>query len=203
MDLAQLRRAVYTRLGTTSSDAAYPAQAVNGALNEGNHFLESEEQWPWLDAEETITTVGGTDTYTPALDWLQTHRSGLVIAGYLPLTLYERDDLDRNWTAEETGQPAAYAVFRDRIVLRPTPGGAYSITHRYIRMEPDLTGDTDQPLAPRKYHAAIAEYATYLLLRGNRDDSRAVAAFNAYSAWVRRMAEETRRSSGPMTVSLR
>lgn len=201
MNYSQLRQSTLTRIGVSSNDALFTATVVGDLVNEAIHTIEVEFDWPWLEAITTHSTTAGTQTLTVPTDWLRTDK--LWIADNDPLEYLGFGDLRQQYDVTGRGQPEAYSIVADAIYLGPTPDSTYTVNHLYIRREPDLTSDTDSPLMPASFHMAIVELATALGLRRSREEARAVVAENSYNNWLRRMADNRRRSSQPMRVRVR
>lgn len=201
MNLSQLRQSVLSRMGLTSADALFTSTVLTELVNEAVHAIETENDWPWLEAITTHSTTAGTQTLTVPTDWLRTRNLWITDNG--PLTNTGFTDLRARFEASVQGQPAMYSVTADTIYLGPTPDAVYTVNHHYIKREPDLTSDTDSPLMPASFHPAIVEHATYLGLRRSREEGRASVALDAYQGWLRRMVDNRRRSSQSMRVRVR
>lgn len=202
MNRAQLREAVYDRLGVTSADGQFTSQVVDRLLNDALHLIEVEHDWPWLQATASISAVAGTGSYAVPSDWLRTRY--LRIDTYQPFVLREIGDLEERWPDSTTrGRPDDFAIEGDAVLIRPIPDASYTITHRYVKREPDLTDDTQSPLMPASFHAAIAERAAYLGLRRSREEGRAQVCLQAYQEWQGRMVDDRRRTQGPLRVKIR
>lgn len=207
-DLSALRTKVLDRIGVPSTDPQFPAALLTRFVNDAMHFIETDHDWPWLNASATITTTAGDDTYAFPADYRRT-RSILAPSGGepLPLRRYSIDELDSRWPTSGRGRPEAWGVDGEQIILRPMPDAVFTLTHRYVKSEPDLAGDTDVPLMPTAFHAAIAEVAAWMALRRDKQDPRAVAAWSAYAneqaGWRRKMLDDARRFGGPARVRVR
>lgn len=201
MNLSQLRSSVLSRMGLTSGDPLFTSPVLTELVNEAVHVIETEEDWPWLEAITTHSTTAGTQTLTVPTDWLRTRN--LWIADNDPLVNTGFTDLRARFDATTRAQPTHYSLTADAIYLGPTPDATYTVNHHYIKREPDLTSDTDSPLMPASFHAAIVEHATYLGLRRSREEGRASVALDAYQGWLRRMIDNRRRSSQSMRVRVR
>jgi len=201
---SELRTEVYDRLGVATTDGQYPAAVLDRAINSAMHFIDTDGNWPWLHNTATLTTAAGTGDYPPPADWARTIQ--LVIPSYQPLERADVGAMDSSWDATTRGKPEVWTVWGDRIFLRPVPDAAYAYTHRYYRAEPDLSADSgagSTPLMPARFHPAIVEVATWLLLRRSKEDGRAVGAKATYDEWRARMADDRRRFSGPSKVKVR
>lgn len=201
MNLSQLRTGTLNRMGATSDDVYFTSSVLTELINESVHTIETEYDWPWLEAFTTHSTTAGTQTITVPTDWLRTRV--LWIANYDPLQPLGFADLRIQYDASSQDQPSAYAIAGDTIYLGPTPGATYTLNHLYIKREPDLASDTDSPLLPASFHAAIVEHATYLGLRRVQQEERAALALDAYQGWLRRMVDNRRRSSQSVRVRVR
>ena len=201
MNLGQLRTEVYDRLGVPETDGQYPAAVLTRAVNAALNFIEAEQDWPWLTNTATLTTAAGTGDYLPPADWSRTVH--LQRASYEKLQRVSIGELDSLWDPTTSGPPEAWCPWSERIFLRPVPDAAYAYTHRYIKVDPALVADADTPLMPARFHVAIAEIATWFLLRRSKEDGRAIGAKAAYDEWRARMADDRRRWSGPSKVKLR
>lgn len=207
MNLAQIRSRIYSRTGLAPSDPQLTTVAANEFANDAMHMIEAAQDWPWLQKMVTFTTTGGVDTYAsstfaPDGDWLRSRE--LIVPGDRPMEHYDLWELDSRWPlTTATGRPYEWAIDTDQIVLRPVPDGVYVVNHHYLRTEPDLVADTQSPLMPAKFHAAIAELGAWLALRQDHEEPRAAAALQAYQQWERNMRDDTRRFSSPGRVRVR
>jgi hypothetical protein len=86
-----------------------------------------------------------------------------------------------------SGQPLYFGFRADELQLRPVPSSTLSVVHTYIKAEPVLSGDTDEPLLPEPFQQAAVEYAAYLGFRRANNLEDAGAALAAYEAWIKRM----------------
>lgn len=207
MNLAALRTAVLNRIGVPASDSFFTAALLNEFINEAVQAWQHEEAWPWHQGTETLTTVAGTASYSP-LDPTWTMTKNLYIAGFEPMLLSNQPDVDY---VTVQGQPVAYYVFQEKIVLSPTPDAVYSVVHQYYKGEPILVADTDTPLTPAEFHYALASYAAHLALlragevsyyRGNIT-GRSAALYQEYQQWLERARSNRRRSAAPIRPRVR
>lgn len=201
MNLTALLTEVYGRLGVPSGDALFTSAWVTQSINAALHEIESEEDWPWYEASETLTTAAGTQSYNLASDWLRTRE--VKPANDYPLERNGIHQLEEWWPFGDSGQPSCYAIEQGKIYLFPIPNGVYSLTHRYVKTEPDLASGSDTPLMPAQFHAAIAELATYVALKRSRDDARGASALAAYQRWLSKMRKYRRRHKGPARIRTR
>ena len=206
MNLTTMRTAVRTRLGVSPTDSFFPDPQLTDLINEALQATNNEDFWPWVQGTATINTVAGTAAYAVPADWHLT--KALYIPGFEPMILSNLQDVD---FITVQGQPVAYVVFQDQVVLSPTPDGVYQVTHQYYKQEPNLVADTDTPLMPAEFHYAIVAYASHLAhmrsgevdyYRGNIT-GKAAAAYQEYEQWLARMREHRRRSAAPIRPRVR
>lgn len=207
MNLTQMRTAVLDKVGVPASDSFFSSSQLNTFINEAVSAFQHEESWPWHQGTETLTTVAGTASYAP-LDTNWTMTKNLYIAGFEPMILSNQPDVDY---VTVQGQPVAYYVFQEKIVLSPTPDSVYSVVHQYYKNEPLLVSDTDIPLCPAEFHYALVSYAAHLALlragevsyyRGNIT-GRSAALYQEYEQWLERARSNRRRSAAPLRPRVR
>lgn len=202
MDLAALRAAAYDRAGSDSTDLTLTTAVMNRFVNAAVQFIETDLDWPWLKAKETLVTTAGVDFVTPGADWARTDE--LVIAPYVPLTAAASvEQLDADFDPEGRARPTSFAESEGKIYLRPVPDAVYSIVHRYVKASPALTDDAHTPLIPVRFHDAIAEVAAAHAARRVREWERADRCMASYAEWRRHMIDDRRRVTGPGKVRLR
>lgn len=183
MDLEALRGALRTRLGVPDTDALFTDAVCTELVNAALHAIEVRHDWAWLEGVETIATANADDSYVPHASWMRT--VSLTISGRLPLERKSIAELDQ--LLGTTGDPRYYGIFAEQIVVRPVPTGVLSLTHRYIKAEPDLSGDADEPLMPESFHQSIVELAAHYAFRRSNQAADAGAALAAYQQWEERM----------------
>lgn len=206
MNRAGLVNAVYNRIGVASSDGQLTPTVLGQFVNDANHAIEVMEDWPWLMTSATFTTTANTATYPTPANWLRTDEilfnwnDGSTPA----LEHLSPREINDRYPASSINQPVAWSIQGDQIMLRPIPDGVYTITHWYYRTEPDLFQDSDTPVMPQSFHAAIVELAATFTLRRVQQEGRAVSAQAAFdNVWLPRLQNHRRRFSGPIKVRVR
>lgn len=184
MDLSALRTAVRTRLGVPAGDPLVTDTNLTDLVNSALHYLETEHDWPWLEATEDLATGIGTPSVTPGATWLRT--IDLRVANGVVLSRRPIEELDFLASAG-TGEPRLWCVTGATIALFPTPSAVVTLKHRFVRTEPDLVSGTDTPLVPASFHSAIVEYAAHLAYRRTRQADHAKVALDAYADWLAQM----------------
>lgn len=191
MDLDDLRAAVLVRMGRPAEDAMFPEARLTDMVNAALRAVSTEQDWAWLEDSESLIVTAGVDLLIPDADWERT------------ISLHRTDgwELERKPVQEvarivASGQPKMYAVTGDKLLVRPTPAsGPGALTHRYIRAEPELTDDTDEPLLPARWHDLIVEYAAYLGFRREGDDTSSMTAKAAYDDLLQQMIPHAHRTA--------
>lgn len=192
MNLGVMETAVRSRMGIPTDDAMYTDTPLDLDINSAIHHIESLFDWPWLEAEETIAAVAGTDNYAPIATWLRT--IALQIGDYPSLQRIGIEEL-RAMSAS-AGRPFFYAVNREKLWVRPVPAvNTLSFTHTYIRTETDLANDADLPLMPAIWHQAVVEFAAHLGFRRLKKSQQAQEAKADFDGWVQRMLARHGRDS--------
>ncbi len=134
--------------------------------------------WQWMQGDFTITCVAAQAVYTP------------TEAGLTDFASWDTDDVRvyLGTTANEyamiyvpyadfkavymlgtipTGRPTYFTVMPDKSLrFYPTPDQAYTIYGNYQKTASDLSGDTDTPELPARFHmiivyGALKKYARY------------------------------------------
>jgi hypothetical protein len=118
------------------------ARSVNDAIN----FYSSQGFW-FLEVENEIETVSGQPDYDLPDDW----RPGSEITVTITDSRYLLRRRSYNWyrerayrAAADIGQPSDYAIFGQRVWLKPTPNALYVVTLTYNAAPPVLDLETDE-----------------------------------------------------------
>lgn len=195
MNFTELVTAVYNRLGVPSGDALLTSTIVGAAVNEALQEVNSEEDWPWFNATETIATVAGTAAYALNASWLRTR--SVKISDDFPLERYSEEELSDLYPfATSTNRPQGYAIEGGQLLVGPVPNGVYSLQHRYVKFEGTLSG-VQTPLMPAQFHSAIVELATHITLKRSRESLRAQESLANYQRWLSKIKKYRRRFTGP------
>jgi len=153
MQLTDIRDRVRNRVGISSTDALATDAIMTTLINDAIDTISLKMDWPWLEASETIATVVGTTSYTPAATWRTTQRLSISDDNLL-----YKNPTDIAQYSAFTGYPRFFTVELAKIVLAPTPDAVYSVTHVYTKVETDLSADADEP--------AVYDWAMPLVIVG-------------------------------------
>jgi hypothetical protein len=102
-----------------------------------------------------------------------------------------------------TGEPRIWCDYGANTVLKPTPDGVYTFTHRYVKKETPLASGGDLPAVPPNFDTGIVEWATMLSFRFTRQYDKADEAADAYNNWLTATVDIVRRSRRPIRVQVR
>lgn len=198
-----MRTAVEGRLGVGSGDNFYTDAKLNRWINDALHFWESLEDWPWLWATDTFTTSADTGTQALPNDFLRSRALIIDDREYVKATITDIDAYDaRDWYQYSY----LYTVEGSNVVFRPIPGSDGSTnnaTHRYVKTESELSGDSDTPSLPTRFRPAVVDKATeYAELAAGRTPQAREWGDRARE-WERRMRDESKRMWGPRRIRVR
>lgn len=88
------------------------------------------------------------------------------VNGY-PALAFQQADLDAEDVQSVRGS-YGYSVTGSTITIYPTPSGVQTVTVRYVRSEPSVADDDDEPLLPDRFKPMIAALAAaYVCEREN------------------------------------
>lgn len=187
MDLAAIRTAIRERMGIPATDGLYTDAQLTNHANAALHHLEMQSDWPWL--EKTDAALAAAASVALPADHLRTIY--IARSGYPPLERREAEFVRA--IPADAGIPFFYAIESGNLLIRGT--GAATLTHFYIRTEPDLVAGTDTPLVPANYRPAIVEYAAHLAFRRSGQLNEAKVALADFGGWLTIMLERHGRKS--------
>lgn len=196
--LTAIHTEILETAGLASDDARFPSATLTRIVNRALRSLSAEHDWPWLDATETINTVAGTTSYSPAALWQKTKR-----LTYDNRDLVQFQASDAAQYANDTGEPQGFYIESDLIYFVPVPDGAYAVTHSYSSMETALSGDTDTPALPDRYIDWLVFRACIIVATRIRDGELYSMSEREVKAWARRAADEQRRSTRTQMIQAR
>lgn len=202
--LAALRPKLLHKVSGHDADTLYTPEVQDEFLNEAIQQVNSEVEWPWLQATTTIAMVVGQSAYslnTLIPNWARIHSVFDPFDGSR-LELRTIQELDR---IIYSGVPRIYTVFGDQLIVKPIPQDTRNETVHYTFREPLLVGDNDALNMPnnQNWDKGVIEYAAYISLRFLREDVRAESAYTAYTRWVTRIRDEKIRWREPLRVRVR
>lgn len=197
--LAQLRARIRSRMGVNEADSFLTDARILEAINQALKQIALEHDWPWLSTQHTITTAADVAAYPVPADFLRTKSLRRADTGQA-LTARNTQEVE-GWIG--VGEPRAFAVEGDEILLSYVPNAEYVLIHRYIRQETALAADSDTPRIPTYWDEGVIEYAVYLLARAIKRPDEADAARRAYLDWLYRGRDNSRQVKAPGRVNVR
>jgi len=146
MQLTDIRDKARDSAGIDSTDAMAADAVVTSMVNQAVRQVNSLRDWDWLYASETINSVDGTSSYTPAADWRTTVRVTDDADGGKLLRI--SPDAAARYNQRVAVRPMFWYVEAGSLYLVPTPTSAKAYTHTYIKTETELSADSDEPAIP-------------------------------------------------------
>lgn len=184
MELQDIRTNLRDRLGVPDEDGLFTDTVLTRIINRAVQKVAGEWDWVWLEKLEAIATADGVSQNDVAANWEST--VSLHTAPHPHLRMLTVEDMDY-FGGEVQGRPKAFTDYGKVIQWYPVPDGVYTFTHRYVAFETELSGDTDEPLAPEPWIDAIIEWAAHLCYRKTGNVQMAGAAQAAYTSMVDKM----------------
>ena len=188
MNVGQLLTEIEGRTGV-----AYDRARMLSVLNEALQSIAGEQNWDWLEATATLTG-NGTSSYTLPADF---HAARALVVDENPMPMVPVGDIDVDT------QNYGWTINAGELVVAPAPATGATLVLRYVRDEPDLADDEDEPLLPSRWHWALVNYAAYIVLDRVGDTVRAQARMASYEDSLRKMKRSGRQATGPFRVRTR
>ncbi len=148
LQLSSLRQLVRNKAGIDSSDANVSDTVVTEFVNSAARQVYSMKDWDWLFGSETITTVNGTPSYTPAADWRKSDR---IVDTEEQTVLLAITPHAAERFVDYIGIPRFWYVEAGQIHFVPTPTSVRTYKHVYIKAHTVLALDTDETMMPDDY----------------------------------------------------
>ncbi len=199
-NLGTLRARVKARVASTPGDSLLTDAQINDFINRALQNFSLEQDWPWQKTVETRVVTVGADSFAVPTGWYRTESITHQDTGW-PLERRAPKYLDR---VLGQGRPEFWAPFgAGTILLRYAPDQTYSLTHRYMKLEPTLSADGDAPLVPEAFSQAIVDWAAYQALTLGNSVSRAQAAMVDYIASLKRIRDNNNQGAEPLRITVR
>lgn len=158
-------------------------------LNDGQRNVVNRFLWPFLQQQETVTTVASTTLYNLSADCLVYDVRDTT--NTFRLKFLKDLDFDAYFVQQlESGIPRFYRLFGQtqastttppvpNLQLYPIPAGAYNLTVKSYKRLTDLVNDGDISQIPQTYHEMLINYASNIFF-SSRGDVRATEQFDLY-----------------------
>lgn len=206
MTLAEIRTLCLSWLDDPNGGYFTTAQMnvfINNAQKEVQKLLLQSGELYYTKAVETTMIVSQTDYVIPD-DFLKVHRILIVLSGTTPneeiqtlqpITLDQQDLFDNQST-----NPQAYYLKRNRFVMVPPPANALVLRIEYSYLVADMTLDADVPDVPTQYQEYIAVLATIDgFLKDGRDPGMMMTKKAFYEEQMKQ-DQQNRKEDGPRMV---
>lgn len=158
---------------------------VNRAWRE---IQNGRDDWLWMKKTFTFDTIASVGNYTASgislTDFAEWERDTFRIylasdglAGEIELAWIDYDSWRRafNTGSQTDGQPIYFTVKPDKsIQLAPVPNGIYTVSGDYRQAAQSLSGNTDEPGMPARFHEMIMYKA--LMYYAVHDDAAEIYA---------------------------
>lgn len=174
--LGDLLTRVKRRLGADMAD-----EHMREVINEALQFVAAQNDWPWLDVVEEFTTTADVASYTPAARWRRTREVRV-------------DDSGIPQVGDVVDGQTGFLAGDGRLLLSPTPSGATTVRHRYVRHENELVADDDVTLMPSRFAASVINLACAYALMRLGEDRRAERFERAALGFVGQMRRDNARA---------
>lgn len=185
LDFAGLQTELFSRGFQYLNDGGAELTRAKRWINDAMHDIDDMEDWPYRLG--TATASGGSVTISDLGAVLS------VIDGSQPLML---DAIDQSTLTERfadltaTGSPTVFYVQDAAPQVQVFPASTTAtLTVRYLKVSPDLSGSSDVPLMPDRFRYAIVEYAVAKAHRDKDNYDEAALAVQAGDAIVQRMRD--------------
>ncbi|MFH1302221.1 MAG: hypothetical protein ABIK07_14265, partial [Planctomycetota bacterium] len=154
------------------------------------------DDWRFMQSEFSFPTIANVNTYTPAAVSLTALAEWLVgdLRCYLSLgdenpMLYEgwgEFRAVRDLGDVTTGRPTHFSVKPDNsLILWPTPDQIYTVRGEYIIVPDVLSGNTDEPIIPARFHMIIVWRALIYYGAALAADEKLAHGRNEYTRLMR------------------
>lgn len=199
---ANLIISVRNRVNLATDDARVTDANILDFLNAAVQDCEATHEWPWREAQETISITGSDNTYTPNANWKTT----------LSLTL---DDppaiLQRRtwkWTrrlswGDMEGVPVFYTDHAGVFYIYPVPDKAYTMTHRYLKVVPVLGATSSTVDSPDWFDPVLVTKTASYVAQKLRDSELYQMLETQYKQQIRGFADDVSRTYEPVAIATR
>lgn len=157
MTFAQLQEKVLAFMDE-SGDTGTVLENVKFSLNQANSQRTLEHEWAWrMSAEQTLTLVAGTKTYTLPADYstmiyvLDRDRNTNLRS--IPTSELLEAFPNGEWATATT--PDAFIIRGTTLELLFTPSGSETLVYRYFIGPTDMEADEDEPDIPASHHGLL------------------------------------------------
>jgi hypothetical protein len=199
MDLGDLRSTVLKRLGIRDTDRFFSPDDVDEAINRAQERVDTEHDWTWLSASETVTLTAGDASNALPANWKST--KAVYYQGET-LTVLSESEL-RYRQEGNAGSPWGYYIGNGTLDIAPEPNDSVSLVHSYYKWSPALADDNDEPLIPKPWRQVLVWAAVADLAPDREDYELAGKAEAQYQDAIAKMRKSLRPTKQPWSVRVR
>lgn len=196
--LTDIRTEILETAGLASDDSRFPTATMNRIVNRALRSISAERDWPWNQRQADLTTAA--NTQSNAFPTALSKVLRLEIDGH---NLQQVTPQEGGTYSQQTGQPQVYWIEQEKIFWGPVPDGVYTVYCTYVGYEDALSSDSDTPNLPDRYIDWLVQIALVQVAQRIRDTDLYSMADRERRAWVRRAADEVRRSTASSKVKTR
>ena len=200
--LTTYRSRVLERLGLSSTDGMFPSATLTSLVNAGARKVSAVRDWPWLVAQETLTSVAGQAEYTPISAF---YRATLRVEDAHGLNIpQKRPRSMTRWLQHTSDRPFFFTTERGKVILAPTPATAgLTFTHTFLRNEPVLSADSDTLLIDALAEDLVVLAAAKMASVRIKDTALSNMIAQEYDELLSAVSDEVNRARGPITAEWR
>jgi len=186
------------KVQTKLTDTNLRAIILNWANRVREDISARSPHWIWLEDTDTITTVADQAEYDLPSEYDVSKRSVVSLYQYeTPAKLKYINartlDLIEPKISNRSGNPTAYSVFADKLILYPVPDDAYTVYLRFIKTVSALLDSTaDKVDIPDKYKKVVIDGVLINAYQMFPEWGNAATQVQIYEAGIIRMLQENR-----------
>jgi len=197
--LREINEVEIVNIGSTRGIQTSIKDFVNKAQRD---IINSEIEWPFTVVSQSFSTVAGTAEYsreadakTVDFDSFTVQKSGEAerTLRYLSFNEYldAKNEIDTNPNTSARAAPDfVYETPDNKIGLSPVPDDTYTVRYYYYQTSTDMSGATDTPVIPERFHDVIVNRARYYAHMLRSDVQFSQLALRDYIEGLSRMRVE-------------
>lgn len=199
MELQDIRTEVRDVAGINSNDPKWTDTILNRYINAALQRISTRHDWWFLDEVATFNLVVGQENYALPSDHRKTRN--LWISNY---DLAYRQPKEWVLTQNYNHQiPVVYSIFHQELHLGPVPNSTEEVTHLYVKTEPALVNDTDEPNLPTEYMDYLVSVCVMRIAVSLKDQDLYSMAMNERDEWQRRADDDVRKTRANVRIATR
>lgn len=197
--LREINEVEVTNIGSTRGIQTSVKDFINKAQRD---IINSEVEWPFTVVNQSFSTVAGTAEYsreadakTVDFDSFTVQKSGEAERKLRYLSFNEyldaKNEIDTNPNTSARAAPDfVYETPDNKIGLSPVPDDTYTVRYYYYQTSTDMSGATDTPVIPERFHDVIVNRARYYAHMLRSDVQFSQLAMRDYTDGLSRMRVE-------------